>query len=106
MELLTKLSEFLPGAAAKWTAILSISLSTLLYFLGDWILTDMSIPPSLAPKLLILLLAVAPLLLGSFITLCFVVRTHFLEIELLKERHNNHVAQLGNPPKVKPREHI
>jgi len=103
MNVLTKLSDLLPGAAAKWTALLSIALSALLYFLGGWLLTDTSMPPSLTPKLLILLLAGAPLLLGSFVILFFVVRNHIAEIAELNEKHRSHVAQLCKPvPPPKP----
>ena len=107
MEILSKLSALLPGIAAKWTALLSIALSALLYFLGVWLLTDTSMPPSLTPKLLTLLLAAVPLLLGSFIVLFFVVRKHIAEITELNEKHRSHVAQLCKPaPPTKKNERI
>ena len=92
MDVLAKLSDLLPGAAAKWTALLSIALSALIFALLPWLLSDTPIAPSLAQKLSVLLLAGAPLLLGSFLILYFVVR-HSNNLHSESTKLNNLVAK-------------
>lgn len=76
MEPTQKAIDFLPTMPAKAALWLSVFLSGGLYVLLQYLQVDTLLPLAQAQKLSLLLIAGVPLLIGSYITLYFVVRAY------------------------------